>query len=55
MSKKTREMMKHFYQINQVFDVNENAISCDYYNIDELRKLNISRHHDLHFLHTLMI
>ena len=48
---KIREMMKCFCQINQVFDDNENAISCDYYNIDELNKLNINRHHDLFILH----
>ena len=50
LTKKTREMMKRFSQINQVFDDNENAISCDYYNIDELNKLNINRHHDLFFI-----
>ena len=29
ISKKTREMAKRFWQINHVFDHNENAISCD--------------------------
>ena len=51
MSKKTRGMMKCFCQINQVFDNNENAISYDYYNIDELNKLNINRHHNLFIPH----
>ena len=44
-------MMKHFCQINQVFDDNENTISCDYYNTDKLNKLNINRHHHLFILH----
>ena len=51
MSKKTKEIMKWFCQINQVLGNNENAISCDYYNTDELNKLNINRHHDLFILH----
>ena len=51
MSKKTREMMKRFCQINQVFDDNENAIRCDYYNIVELNKLNINRNHNLFILY----
>ena len=51
VSKKTREMTKRFCQINQVFDNNENAISCDYYNLDLLNKLNINRYHDLFILH----
>ena len=50
-SKKTREIMNCFCQINQVFDDNENVISCDYYNIDELTKLNINGQHDLFILH----
>ena len=50
MSKKTREMMKHFCQMNQVFDNNENTISCDYYNIEEPNKLNINRHYYLFIL-----
>ena len=44
MSKKTRYMMKRFCQINQAFDDNENAISCVYFNIDELNELNINRY-----------
>ena len=51
MSKKPRGMMKRFCKINQVFDDNENATSCNYYNIDELNKLNINRHHSLFILH----
>ena len=51
MFKKTKEIMKWFCQINQVLGNNGNAISCDYYNIDELNKLNINRHHDLFILH----
>ena len=43
--------MKRFCQINQVFDDNENTISCDYYNTDKLNKLNINRHHHLFILH----
>ena len=50
MCEKTREIMKRFCQMNQVFDDNENAINFDYYNIDELNKLNINRHHDLFIL-----
>ena len=44
-------MMKRFCQINQVFDDNENTISCDYYSTDKLNKLNINRHHHLFILH----
>ena len=51
MSKKTREIIKRFCQINRVFHDNQNTISCDYYNIDELNKLSISRHHNLFILH----
>ena len=51
ISKKTREMIKRFCQINEVSDDNENAISCDYDNIDKLNKLNINRRHDLFILH----
>ena len=51
MSKKAREMMKRFCQINQVFDDNENAICYDYYNIVELNKLNINRNHKLFILY----
>ena len=43
--------MNNFCQMNQVFDNNENAISCYYYNIDELNKLNINRHNNLLILH----
>ena len=50
MCEKTREIMKRFCQMNQVFDDNENAINFDYYIIDELNKLNINRHHDLFIL-----
>ena len=40
-SKKAREMMKRFCQINQFFEDNENVLSCDYCSIEELNKLNI--------------
>ena len=43
-------MMKRFRQINQFFDDNENVISCEYYSIEELSKLNTNKH-DLYKLH----
>ena len=39
MSKENRELMRGFCQINQVFGDNENAISCNYYNIDNSTNL----------------
>ena len=66
MPKKTREMMKLFCQMNQVFDDNENEISFDYCSIDDPNKLNMNMHNMLHlnicyiliylhFIYTLMI
>ena len=36
ISKKAREMMKRFCQINQFFEDNENVLICDYCSIEEL-------------------
>ena len=44
ISNKTREMMKCFCQINKFFDDNENVISWDYYNIEDLNKLKTDKH-----------
>ena len=51
MPKKTREMMKLFCQMNQVFDDNENEISFDYCSIDDPNKLNMNMHHNPFILH----
>lgn len=43
-------MIKRFSQINQIFDDYEDVISCDYYSIDEINKLNTDKH-ELYKLH----
>ena len=44
MSEKTRGDERFLPNKSSFFDNNENAITCDYYNINELNKLNIITH-----------
>ena len=43
-------MMSRFKQVNQHFDLSEDSISCDYYDVDDLNKIVI-RQSDLTVMH----
>ena len=43
-------MMSRFKQVNQHFDLSEDSISCDYYDVDDLNKIVI-RQGDLTVMH----
>ena len=49
-SEEIKSMMARFKQVNQLFDGNENSISCDYYDINELNKLSVNQK-DLKIIH----
>ena len=50
MNKKTKEFLKKFREISQIFEQSENPLSCDYY-ISDFEKLKINKQQDLSFLH----
>ena len=50
MNKKTKEFLKKFRQMSQIFEQSENPLSCDYYDISDFKKLKINKQ-DLPFLH----
>ena len=49
ISMKTREMMKPFCQINQIFEDKENVIICEYYS--NKHQQSYYRKYDLYILH----
>ena len=50
MNKKTKEFLKKFLQMSQIFEQSENPLSCDYYDISDFKKLKINKQ-DLSILH----
>ena len=47
---KTKTHLGKFKELNQVFNKTENNISCDYFDINEFKKIKI-KHHDFSLLH----
>ena len=50
MNKKTKDFLKTFHEISQIFEQSENPLSCDYYDISDFKKLKINKQ-DLPILH----
>ena len=42
-SKEIKNMMPRFKRVNQLFDQWENSISCDYYDVDDQKKILINQ------------
>ena len=51
MNKKTKEFLKKFREMSQMFGQPENPLSCDYYDISNFKKLKINKQQDLSVLH----
>ena len=51
MNKKTREFLKTFRKMSQIFEQSENPLSCDYYDNSDFKKLKINKQQDLPILH----
>ena len=49
--KKTKEFLKKFLEMNQIFDRSDNLISRDYYDIPEFKKMKIREQQELPILH----
>ena len=54
-TKKTKEFLKKFCEMNQMFDQSDNLISCDYYDIPEFKKMKIREQQDLSILHLKLV
>ena len=51
MNKKTKEILKKFHEMSQIFQQSENPLICDYYDISDFKKLKINKQQDLSILH----
>ena len=51
MNEKTKEFLKRFPELSQIFKQSENPFSCDYYDISGFKKLKINKQQDLSILH----
>ena len=51
MNKKTKEFLKKFCEMSQIFEQSENPLSCDYYDISDFKKLKINKQQDLSVRH----
>ena len=51
---RTKELMKSFKQLKEMFDESENPVSCDYYDVHDLNKILIHQH-DLSIIHLNML
>ena len=51
MNKKTKDFLKNFCEMSQIFEQSENPLSCDYYGISDFKKLKINQQQDLSILH----
>ena len=47
IKQKTKEFLKKFREMNQIFDQSDNLISCDYYGIAEFKKMKMREQQDL--------
>ena len=43
MNKKTKEFVKKFCEMSQIFEQSENPLSCDYYDIPDFQKPKIKK------------
>ena len=50
MVKKIKNRLEKFKEVNQVLNKKENNISCDYFEIDEFKKIK-RKQHDFSLLH----
>ena len=56
MNKKTKEFLKKFLEMSQIFEQSENPLSCGYYNISNFKIVKINEQQDfLSFQYILMI
>ena len=51
MNKKTKQFLKKFREMSQIFEQSENSLGCDYYDISDFKKLKINKEQDLSILH----
>ena len=51
MNKKTKDFLKKFREMSQIFEQAENPLSCDYYDISDFKKRKINKQQDLSILH----
>ena len=51
MNKKTKEFLKTFCEMSQIFEQSETPVSCDYYDISDFKKLKINKQPDLFILY----
>ena len=51
MNKKTKEFLKKFREMSQIFEQCENPLSCGFYNISDFKRLKIKKQQDLSILH----
>ena len=51
MNKKTKQFLKKFREMSQIFEQSENSLSCGYYDISDFKKLKINKEQDLSILH----
>ena len=47
---RTKELIKSFKQLKQMLEESENPVSCDYYDVHDLNKIQIHQH-DLSIIH----
>ena len=50
LNQKTKTHLEKFKELNQVLSETENYISCDYFEMDEFKKIKIKQH-DFSLLH----
>ena len=51
MNKKTKEFLKKFREMSQIFEQSENPLSCGFYDISDFKRLKIKKQQDLSILH----
>ena len=47
---RTRELIKSFEKLKEMLEESENLVSCDYYNVPDLNRIQIHQH-DLSIIH----
>ena len=51
MNKKTKDFLKKFREMSQIFEQSENPLSCGFYDISDFKRLKIKKQQDLSILH----
>ena len=51
MNKKTKEFLKKFREMSQIFEQSENPLSCGFYDISDFKRLKMKKQQDLSIAH----